>query len=217
MNKNSKSKSLETINKIIKSSKQLFKDFSYQETTMQMIADKSGISKSLLTHYFPKKNFILTTINKTYLQKIENFIRKQVEDDDALLIMLMTYKIFFRNILADEDTKIFWRDTMARGDRSMMSYSNSDSLYVPVFKQFNTMLSERGFVIRKIQIMGASTELTRVYFNREYDISDKEFIDQSLIINAMLLGANNYAIINCMQKSDELLAEMDYSQFMLLE
>ncbi|MFZ7134053.1 MAG: TetR/AcrR family transcriptional regulator [Eubacteriales bacterium] len=202
--------------KIINNAKLLFKEFGYKKTTMQMIAIKTNISKSLLTYYYPKKSYVLTTITRGYLNKIHIFIEEQIEYD-PLLIYMLTYEIFFINIFKDKNTKKFYREIMTRTDRGMNSYNNSDELYIPIINQFNSSLSQHEFNLKKFEIFGSHAELSHVYFNNIYKMTDEEFIDQTLMVTVTLLGISNFIYLSYKNKCKKLLDDLEFTKFQMLE
>lgn len=209
-------KSDNTKDRIITAAKKVYKSNGYKNVSMDLIAQEANVSKSLLTHYYKKKHIILTNINRTYLDSIGKFVMTLLPDD-PLTVLMVTYRIFHMNILSDPQTKKFWFDAMLRTDIGMESYDNSDIVYMPVFKKYNAYLGKSDLKIRKIQILGAGREMSYVYFHKMYDMSDEEYIQKNLEHAAMLLGAPNYDIINCTNKGKELLKNIDYSRFKLLD
>lgn len=79
-----------TKEKIIAAAKRCYKKYGYKASSMEMIANEAGISKSLLVHYFSKKHVILTTINKSYLDSIYDYMQGLLPDD-PLTVMFATY------------------------------------------------------------------------------------------------------------------------------
>lgn len=204
-----------TKEKIIAATKECYKKYGYKASSMDIIAKEAGISKSLLVHYFSKKHYILTTINKAYLDAIYDYVLSLMPND-PLSVMFATYTIFFLNILSDPPTRRLWFESMLRHDVGAESYTNSDKVYMPVFNKYNLPISSKELTVRKIQILGASRELSYSIIHNLVNLEDKEFIEYGLKHSAMLLGAPNSDIADSMEKSYELLETIDYTSFRLL-
>lgn len=58
------------INEITKAAIEVFLEKGYENTTMEAIARKAGISKGGLYHYFPSKDMVLVFANETISEKV---------------------------------------------------------------------------------------------------------------------------------------------------
>ena len=67
MNKREKQKE-ETLADIIKVSGELFQEIGYEKTSIQMIADRCGLSKGALYHHFRSKEEVLERISRNYYE-----------------------------------------------------------------------------------------------------------------------------------------------------
>lgn len=204
-----------TKEKIIAAAKTCYKKYGYKASSMDTIANEADISKSLLVHYFSKKHVILTTINKAYLDSIYDCMLNLMPQD-PLTVMFATYTVFFLNILSDLPTRRLWFESMLRHDVGAESYNNSDKVYMPVFYKYNIPISSKELAVRKIQILGASRELTYSVVHNLMDMSDLEYIEYGLKHSAMLLGAPNSDIADSLKKCSDVLEKIDYSSFRLL-
>lgn len=82
----------ETKQKIISTAIRLFKQFGYNETTMEQIASETDIAKGTLYNYFPVKEEILSEYIKTsFSQKNPNRIEhiKSLEDTKARMELIL--------------------------------------------------------------------------------------------------------------------------------
>ena len=105
---------------------------------------------------------------------------------------------------------------MLRHDVGAESYRNSDKVYMPIFTKYNLPITSRELTVRKIQIMGASREITYSVVHNLMDMTDTEYIEYGLKHSAMLLGAPNSDIADSLKKSYDILDKIDYSSFRLL-
>ena len=55
-----------TRTRIINSAIELFKEYGYDETTIPMICEKAGVSKTALHYYFPKKQDIFFDMRNNF-------------------------------------------------------------------------------------------------------------------------------------------------------
>jgi len=60
----------ERINEIIKAAIEVFLEKGYENTTMEAIAQKAGVSKGGLYHYFPSKDMVLVFANEKISEKV---------------------------------------------------------------------------------------------------------------------------------------------------
>lgn len=69
----------ERINDITNAAMEVFLQKGYQNTTMESIAKKAGLSKGGLYHYFKSKDMILLFVNKKINKNIEEIMDKALE------------------------------------------------------------------------------------------------------------------------------------------
>lgn len=80
----------ERINEITKVAIEVFLEKGYENTTMEAIARKAGISKGGLYHYFPSKDMVLVFANETISEKV-TAIMKSAQNCSSVREGLMHY------------------------------------------------------------------------------------------------------------------------------
>ena len=82
---NQREKSFATKNKILNAASMLFLEKGYEETTMQDIMERSGVSKGAIYHYFASKQEIISFMIKD-AQKHINTRFLEIADDNSLSV-----------------------------------------------------------------------------------------------------------------------------------
>ncbi|MFZ7131873.1 MAG: TetR/AcrR family transcriptional regulator [Eubacteriales bacterium] len=205
-----------TPDKIVLAGKQLFHVYGYKNTTMQMIADKASITKSLLTYHFPKKQFILIKIMGTFLSAIYNFA-KEKSNSDPLLAYFITSNLFY-SYLFNEENIHFGEEILNRNDRNdLLTYENFQVLYVDIIKYFNVNISFNTLVLREIVIYGSNKEVLNNYLSNSIQVSLDSVIEHITENTCRLLEISDHIIQEYRIKAAELFPHIDYSHIRLFE
>lgn len=80
-NKSVKNSQNNTRTKIINTAIELFKEYGYDETTIPMICEKAGVSKTALHYYFPKKQDIFFDMRNNFEELYSDNFYRIVEQD----------------------------------------------------------------------------------------------------------------------------------------
>lgn len=98
----------ETIAEILKSSENLFREIGYEKTTIQMIADRCGLSKGALYHHFKSKEEVLEQIsNNYYLSAVSLFLPIVEAPDQSMKEKLHTIMTMARQSLMNTAASTF--------------------------------------------------------------------------------------------------------------
>lgn len=91
-------KRVEKRNKMIQSAESLFAKYGFEKTTMQKIADKSGVGVATLFRYFPKKEDLIVEVLKRvieyqipYFEQVMKSNKKGIEKIDDVLTGYIQY------------------------------------------------------------------------------------------------------------------------------
>lgn len=215
-------KAINTRNRIIDSAKKLFRKYGFSNVTMQMIADESATSLSLVKKYFPKKAFIISVIIRNYAYAIKKNVDTVMETEncygDALMEYLLVINIMFRNLYSDMPARRFHYETMELSEESMDAkpYDFISELYLGIIKQFNIVMSAEEFEARKIQIFGAQMAIGKAYAENVVKFNDVERLEYSISAACRLLSVSQFTYLNYKKKVDKIIAAMDISIFKLL-
>jgi AcrR family transcriptional regulator len=84
-------------NEILRCAYRLFTESGYTKVFLRDIAIEAGISKSLLQHYFPKKNDVIQSILKEMLSISFEYVENLIPAEGELFLSLSVY------------TRLFWK------------------------------------------------------------------------------------------------------------
>ena len=202
---------------ILKGAKEVFKEKGYRNASMQDIADATGISKSLLKYYFPRKENFSEVIMHDYMENIRNYV-KSIEEvkDDAVIAYILTMLIYYNNIYTNEPIRRFNSEALLLFKGSDAGKGNNmDGIYNEIIKQYNLNLTEKLFKIRKIQIMGAQVYLLEAA-NKDESISDKDRFEAAIYSTLTLLGVSTFIYNRGMEKANEIFEKGSWEKFSML-
>ncbi len=220
------SKSAQTRTKIIQTAKELFRENGYHKTTLGMIADRSGISVSLIKKYFQQKKTLAFTIDRQQAFKIKKYVNEILQDsefqNDALMEYLLTIQIMFRSLYSDESSRRFHYEIIENIERSNDIYLELQAsdyiseLYENIVKQFNTGMKPEEFRARKIQIAAAQNAIGKAYIKGDKFCDDLTRLDYSVSAACMLLGVSSFVYASYNEKAANILKNIDADAFKLL-
>lgn len=205
--------------KIVDNSKKLFKQYGFNATSMQMIADACNVSKSLVKYYFPKKEDIASFIMKKHLDSIRAYVKTLEEvKNDAVLAYVLTMKIYYADIYGNESVNRFNKEALmdASGKKISKEPSNMDEVYKEIIAQYNLSLSDKMFFIRKIQIMGSQVFLIDASENPESEITDRERFEGAIYSTLSLLGVGVFYCNDAISKANRIYENNDLQHFSML-
>ena len=180
-------KRADTIERIKQNARELFWAEGYKKVTMQEIADRSGITKGLLTHYFPQKKDIVSSINYQDFISIYNFADTLTGGDAFLnyLIALYTVRKAFttqpqlRHISEEAYTK-------RGGEEDEVSSHKHDDLYLEIVRQFNINMDMEDIYPKVIMARGAALALAKYYYEDESRMELEEYIKQAVLVTGTM-------------------------------
>ena len=187
-------KMTKTQEEILDAAKYIYQKIGYRGSTFQMLVDRSGISRSLINYYFPKKQDVLVTFLGNHLDKITEYVTEQYCGDSIMIYMLST-TLYNQSMIKDERTHNFQMDVLFRTDKENGPYKNYDLLYKNIVLEYNVDITEDELYLKEIAIFGANAELLLTYLRTSFEISFKTCVEQT-IINTLLLLKIPYFIIN---------------------
>ncbi|MDO4288527.1 MAG: TetR/AcrR family transcriptional regulator, partial [Eubacterium sp.] len=104
-----------------------FYDLGYNKTRMQDIAKDSGISLGTLTYYFKKKENLVSTILKNYLERLYDFTLKNFDKSlNALELHFYASIPFYENLLTEKNTQRFYYEYSQAQSIHKTTYGGDD-------------------------------------------------------------------------------------------
>lgn len=179
---------------IIDSAKDVYKKIGYRGSTFQMIVDKSGVSRSLINYYFPKKQDVLVAFLGSYLDNIVDTVSERYPDD-SILVYMLSIALYNKNMLKDESARKFNNDVIYRTDKDAGPYLNYDALFKDIVKEYNIDITEKDLYLKEIAIFGAMTEISINYVKGRIDMTFEKMCE-TITSNALSLLKVPYFIIN---------------------
>lgn len=119
----------------------------YVNTTINTIAEESGLSRGLINHYFESKLDLLISAHRHYIRNVDDFMKH----------LLSNAKGNFQKLLFTVYS-LFLRDT---GYNKMMVHYYSGALIIPEIREFhrNRMRKYRSNIERRIKILAKERNL----------------------------------------------------------
>lgn len=204
----------------------LFREFGYQKTTLQMIADSSDISVSLIKKYFQQKKALALIISRQQAFTIKEYVCGMLNNtqfaNDALMEYLLTIHIMFRNLYQDPASRKFHYDQIKETEKSgdinieIQSSDYISELYENIVKQFNTGMTPNEFKARKIQILAAQNAIGKMYIENDDFSDDITRLEYSVSAACILLGVSNFIYSNYKTQAYKMLENVDVTKFNLL-
>ena len=202
---------------ILTEAKKIFQNKGYRNTSMQDIADASGISKSLLKYYFPRKEMFADVIMHDYMESIRDYV-KQIDEvkNDAVTAYVLTMLIYYGNIYSNEAIRRFNSEALLVYKGSDVGNGkNMDEIYREIINQCNLRLTEELFKIRKIQIIGAQVYLLDAS-NTDDSISDEDRFAVAIYSTLVLLGVSSSVYELSMEKASKIFHNINLKHFSML-
>lgn len=220
------SKATKTRNKIIQAAKELFRENGYHKTTLNMIAERSGISVSLIKKYFQQKKTLAFTIDRQHAFEIRKYVDEMLKNTefqrDALMEYLLTIQIMFRSLYKDEPSRRFHYEIIENAEKlndiklELQASDYISELYENIVKQFNTGMKPEEFRARKIQIAAAQNAIGKAYIEGDKFCNDITRLEYSVSAACILLGVSSFVYSNYKEKAFKILENIDVEAFKLL-
>ncbi len=202
---------------ILTEAKKIFQNKGYRNTSMQDIADASGVSKSLLKYYFPRKEMFACVIMHDYMENIRDYVKQMNEvKNDAVTAYVLTMLIYYGNIYSNEAVRRFNSEALLVYKGSDAGNGkNMDEIYREIINQCNLSLTEELFKIRKIQIIGSQVYLLDAS-NTDDSISDEDRFAAAIYSTLVLLGVSSSVYESSMKKASKIFRNINLKYFSML-
>lgn len=181
-------KKADTIDRILQQARILFWNEGYSNVTTQRIADGAGITKGLLTHYFPRKRDIVSEINFIDFTRVYSYAYERT-GNDAYLSYIITLYTLRRAFCTQPQLRHISEEAFARrhGDITPNIMVERDSVYIEIIKQFNINMTIDDIHHKIIMSNGASSALAAHYYSGESGMSLDDYLKNSVMICGSML------------------------------
>lgn len=153
-------------NDILTVAASMFRDYGYDGTTFQKIADKLGITKGTITYHFKNKHLIIGQIFQEYFDLLRNYIDSfHDEYQNIYWRYCVMYIFFYRKILMDVNLQelFYHKDQMSLWESSKVSLISE--IYKDIAKDFHKNFSEEELTMNALIDLGARHRLYLEYKN----------------------------------------------------
>jgi AcrR family transcriptional regulator len=196
--------SYENRQKIIKASFSLFLDYGYLEVTTRMIADSCGIQRSLLHHYYQKKEQIFLDVYLDICREINKYCHdtltsEQIDVLDVNMFFRIIYEIMsikpkYKNIYMP-----IYRDAALLYKILAFSVDNNDFLYSRPFSQEKQLAM--------FMLSGSMSQMVLLYENNAVEMSSRELIDYAMQGYYFYLGFSKAKTRNLVEQTNKIVTE----------
>ncbi|MCL1803202.1 MAG: TetR/AcrR family transcriptional regulator [Eubacteriaceae bacterium] len=193
---------------ILDVSKQIFLDKGYSATTFQMIADEANISKTSINYYYARKQDISNEILSNYIKKCREFIIENGNFDDLMAFLLMVI-IFYKAILASQNSRDFYLDLIRRNNAYSSPHADFQSFYLSIIYNLNLDISPDELALKKISIYGATNELALNFLTEQLVLEEDQFISTILQCTLSILKSSEVLIAPSIASSLEIYENFD--------
>jgi len=203
--------------KISDVAERFFKEYGYEKTTFQMIADELGIGKGTITYHFKHKYLILYD----YFQKFNNALIQYMNDNppdnlNQYLMYCIHAQSFFREIIKKERSReLFFQEEQFEywftGQQSA-----HESMYRLISNDFHKDLSDEDILAAAMMTKGAVKCLFD-FFNKGDYITGEKFCYQLIYMVGILSRLDESMIQRNIQRTYEYVDSHDMPTISLLE
>jgi AcrR family transcriptional regulator len=166
--------SYENRHKIIKTAFSLFLEYGYPDVTTRMIADACGIQRSLLHHYYQKKEQILLDVYLDICRAINEYSRNTLNREQ---LEVLDVNMFFRVIyevmhVQPKYTKIYmtiYRDAALLNKVLSFSVDNSDFFGMSPFSPEKKLAM--------FMVSGSLSQLVLLYEAKATEMSARDLVN----------------------------------------
>lgn len=149
---------------ILKVSEQLFKEYGYDHTTFQMIADELGITRGAIVYHFKNKHRILHTLFEDYFQSIHNYIKENLNENFNYYLYYCIFYIYIsREITKNEKNyQLFYHKDYINSweNEKLMDVETS---YQLITDNFNKDFSKEELRLATVMDLGARKSLFKEF------------------------------------------------------
>lgn len=165
-------------NEVLRQAFILFQEKGFRQTTTREIAEKSGMKRGLLHHYFARKADILFTHYSDFLDCIYNFMESRFRVDDGNQLLVLMNTLYYRIIFLREDIVNIFRDILADRDLTRMKIEKTAEISAYIIRTRNQVPDMKEILVSEMIAIGAEVELVFGMLEGRLDWTPDELNDQ---------------------------------------
>ncbi|MDR2049467.1 MAG: TetR/AcrR family transcriptional regulator [Treponema sp.] len=190
--------------KIIKASFSLFLEHGYPNVTTRMIADACGIQRSLLHHYYQKKEQILLDVyldicRAIYAYCLNALNREQFETLDVNIFFRIIYEVMQIRPVYKNIYMTIYRDATLLYKILSFAVDNNDFFGLPPFSQ------EKKRAV--FMVCGSLSQLVLLYEAKAVEMSARDLINYAMHGYYFHLGFNKAKTQHFIDRVNEIITE----------
>jgi AcrR family transcriptional regulator len=195
---------------IIKTAYRLFLEYGYKKLTTRAIADACGIQRSLLSHYFDKKEKILLEVYLDIIREIEDYCRLTLSEEDLqMLDVIIVFQMFYEMMNMEPRYKNIYipvyMDPKLLNQALCFAIDNHDYFSMPAF----TEQKKLGLFI----ISGSMSQLILLYENGRFDITNRNLINFAMRGYYLYLGLSPKKTQKIIERTNSILTKSYVLEF----
>ncbi len=202
---------------IIDVSKELFYNYGYNKTTVNMIREKAGTSLSSIPYYFGTKMNIVKHIYNEYVDSIYHFLKGKLNDvQNSCYEFFCVSKIFYDQALNDKNNRRFYYEVCV----SQSNYQLMEGVLTRVNREtaryFNLDKTDSEFELIKMCDSGGRREIFINYYKNNINLDLMHLVDYVTGISPTLLGIDRKTLRDYMAMSTEFVRNLNYDELKFL-
>ena len=149
---------------ILNVAERLFKEYGYDGTTFQMIADELGITRAGIVYHFKNKHRVMHALFEKYFDLIHNFIRENISEEINHYLYYCIFHIYTsREIIKNErNYRLFYhKDYVDSWEREKLW--DVEESYRLITDNFNKDFTKEELRLATIMDMGARFRLFKEF------------------------------------------------------
>ena len=209
-----------TKEKIIAVSKEMFRNIGYDQVLIKDISTAANIAPGNLNYYFPTKESIAFELVDRYIQRIEEFVKKNMPNlsstYEKILYMSLIYYI---NVLNDKQTLRFFKELVhkKKTHHSLIVHGLED-VYRAVIHEFDLDMKKLDYKYFSYADMGARQEILVNYLDGRFPELDAIGLCRVIQTNTMrLMGIDSELFDRMISQATANIGKYDFSQIRLLD
>lgn len=210
-------KGIDTRNKIIQTAKELFYEYGYNKTTVNMIKDHAEVSLSAIPYYFKTKDNIVSLIYNEFLNNIYKFLQEIISMEiDSYLFHFYASKIYYYIIFHNDKNNRFYYEVSVTQSNYILLDSTMSIINKNYARDFQIEKTEEEFALIRMCDSGSRREILQNYYKNEINITEDQLINYITSISGTLIGIDQSISERYGETSTEFVKNLDYSSIKFL-
>lgn len=210
-------KGIDTRNKIIQTAKELFYEYGYNKTTVNMIKDYAEVSLSAIPYYFKTKDNIVSLIYNEFLNNIYKFLQEIISMEiDSYLFHFYASKIYYYIIFHNDKNNRFYYEVSVTQSNYILLDSTMSIINKNYARDFQIEKTEEEFALIRMCDSGSRREILQNYYKNEINITEDQLINYITSISGTLIGIDQSISERYGETSTEFVKNLDYSSIKFL-